>query len=202
MSYWAIWLIIVILLIAIEAMTINLVSIWFIASGIVSLFVSLLSDSFFIQFAIFVILGIVLLILTRANLLKKIENKKEKTNLDLVIGMEGFVTQKIKKNTIGEVKVAGKLWSAVSNTTINEEEIVKVKEIQGVKIVVEKVLDDSLKEEEVQKVIEKTDLPEKKETTKKTTTKKTTTKKRNDLPKKSGQKNTSKRSSVKKKESE
>lgn len=202
MSYWAIWLIIVILLIAIEAMTINLVSIWFIASGIVSLFVSLLSDSFFIQFAIFVVLGIVLLILTRANLLKKIENKKEKTNLDLVIGMEGFVTQKIRKNTIGEVKVAGKLWSAVSNTTINEEEIVKVKEIQGVKIVVEKVLDDSLKEEEVKKVIEKTDLPEKKETTKKTTTKKTTTKKRNDLPKKSGQKNTSKRSSVKKKESE
>ena len=41
MSYWVMWLVIVILLTIIEASTVNLVSIWFIASGIVSLFVSL-----------------------------------------------------------------------------------------------------------------------------------------------------------------
>ena len=101
MSYWAIWLVIVILLAIMEAATVNLVSVWFIASGIVSLFLSLFVESFFIQFGVFVILGIILLLLTRPMLLKMIENKEHKTNLDRIIGMEGIVTSKIQKNIKG-----------------------------------------------------------------------------------------------------
>ncbi len=143
MSYWVIWLMIVILLIIIEAMTVNLVSAWFIASGIVSLFVSLLCDSFFIQFGVFVLLGILLLIFTRASLLQKMEARKEKTNLDLVLDKVGIVTQKITKNTVGEVKVDGKFWSAISDRVIPVDAHVLVKEIQGVKLVVEKIVEET-----------------------------------------------------------
>ncbi len=133
-----IWLIIIIFLIILELMTVNLVSIWFIASGIVSLIVSLFFDNFFLEFAIFVILGLILLIKTKTILEKYLNSKKEATNLDRVIGMNAIVTSDIKKNSVGEVKVDGKKWSAISNNDYKIGDEVEVLKITGVKLVVGK----------------------------------------------------------------
>lgn len=138
MEMWMIWLVIVFLLIIAEVSTINLVSIWFIASGIVSLIVSIYVDNFYIQFAIFVILGIILLLTTRSFLERLIKPKKETTNLDRVIGMEAVVTEPIKKHTVGEVKVDGKRWSAISEEEFKVGDEVIVLEISGVKLMVRK----------------------------------------------------------------
>ena len=132
------WLAIMIILGFIEVITINLVSIWFIISAFVSLIISFFTDNFVIQFGVFVILGIILMITTRKTLEKKLV-KKEKTNLDRVIGMEGIITEDVTKHTIGEVKVAGKKWSCVSDKTIKKGSIVKILKIEGVKLKVEKV---------------------------------------------------------------
>ena len=137
MELWAMWLVVVILLTILEFATINLVSIWFIASGILALASSFITDSIAIQFSIFVVFGIIFLILTK----KFINNNKEesKTNLDRIIGMEGIVTETIKPNKVGEVKVDGKTWSAISDVEIQEESIIKVNKINGVKLEVEEV---------------------------------------------------------------
>lgn len=135
---WIAWLIIIILLTFLEVATVNLVSIWFVMSAIVSLFVSFAIDSFYIQFAIFVCLGIILMLLTRPYLVKKLTNKKESTNLDRVIGTEGIVTEEITKLKVGEVKVDGKRWSAISNELIKVGEEVIIERIDGVKLVVRK----------------------------------------------------------------
>ena len=52
------WLIIIILLSIIEAFTINLVSIWFIVSGIITLVISLFTNNIIIQIAVFILLGV------------------------------------------------------------------------------------------------------------------------------------------------
>ena len=52
--------------------------------------------------------------------------------------MKGIVTEEIKKNVIGEVKVDGKKWSAISNKKIEVGEEVIVDAIEGVKLVVRK----------------------------------------------------------------
>lgn len=135
---WITWLIIVILLTILEVITINLVSVWFIVSGIVSLFLSFVIDSFYIQFMVFVCLGLVLMLLTRSYLVKKLSKKKVSTNLDRVIGMEGIVTEEITKFKIGEVKVDGKKWSAIANEKIKVGEEVTVDSIDGVKLIVRK----------------------------------------------------------------
>lgn len=135
---WITWLIIVILLTILEAITINLVSVWFIVSGIVSLFLSFVIDSFYIQFSIFVCLGLILMLLTRPYLVKKLSKKKVSTNLDRVIGMEGIVTEEITKFKIGEVKVDGKKWSAMANEKIKVGEEVIIDKIDGVKLIVRK----------------------------------------------------------------
>lgn len=138
MDMWILWLIIVILLTFLEVITINLVSIWFIASALVSLFLSFMIDSFYIEFAVFVLLGLVLMLITRPILLKKMPRKDVKTNLDRVIGTEGIVTEEIAKHKIGEVKVDGKHWSAISDTKIEVGATIIVESIDGVKLCVRK----------------------------------------------------------------
>lgn len=134
-----IWLGVVIALTLIECMTVDLVTIWFVASGLVTLVLSLFIDNYFIQFLVFVVLGVILLVTTRKYLVKLIDNKKIKTNLDRVVGMNAIVTEEITKNSPGEVKVDGKRWTAVANKKIKVDSTVKVLEINGVKLKVEEV---------------------------------------------------------------
>ena len=131
------WLVIILLLSFVEVATVNLVTVWFIASALVSLLLAFLNVNFIVQFAVFVILGVILLLTTRKFLVGLLNKNKQKTNLDRVVGMEGVVTEKITKHNPGEVKVDGKKWAAVSSKTISEGKVVRIKEIEGVKLIVE-----------------------------------------------------------------
>ena len=139
LSLWAVWLVVVILLSIIEVMTVNLVTIWFIISGIITMFVSFILNDLVSQFAIFVLGGILLMILTKPIMDEIKKTKEEKINLERVIGMKGICTSEIKKDQIGEVKVDGKLWSAISTKRITVNSEVLVEEIDGVKLVVSKI---------------------------------------------------------------
>lgn len=133
-----VWLGVVIVLAVIEALTVNLTTIWFVMSGIASLVISFITDSILIQFAVFVILGFILLIFTKPLFVKKFGPKKEKTNLDRIIGMKGYVTEEIDEDHLGAVKVDGKVWTAMSHTSIPKGSSVIIQKIEGVKLVVEK----------------------------------------------------------------
>lgn len=128
------WLMIVILLAAVEVMTVNLTTIWFVASGIVSLLLSFVIDNFFIQLAVFAFLGIILLITTRPLLTKFIGKHDVKTNVDRIIGTKGIVTENITKNSFGEVKADGKRWTAIADDEFEVDSIVKILAIDGVKL--------------------------------------------------------------------
>ena len=129
------WLIVIVILGIIEIMTTNLVSIWFVLSGLIAMCLSFITDNFIIQFGSFVLFGIVFMILTK-KFVKKVSNT-EKTNIDRIIGMKGKVTEKIEKDGIGEVKVDGKLWSAYSDKEIKVGSTIKVLSINSVKLKVE-----------------------------------------------------------------
>lgn len=134
-----VWLGIVILLTIIELMTVNLTTIWFVVSGLVSLCISFTNNNFAFQFGVFVVLGIILLITTRPFLQKFLVREKEKTNVDRIIGMKGIVTEEITRKVIGEVKVDGKKWSAYADKKIKVGSTVKVLSIEGAKIKVEEM---------------------------------------------------------------
>ncbi len=135
---WIVWLIIAVALAVIELVTINLVCVWFVVSAVAAIFVSLATDSIVIQLAVFVIAGVVLMLLTRPMLMKRLGKSNEKTNLDRVVGMQGIVTESIEPLKVGEVKVDGKLWSAVSDILIEKDEVVEIVSIDGVKLNVKK----------------------------------------------------------------
>lgn len=132
-----IWFTIALVLGIIEVSTCNLVSIWFVISALAAMLTTFITDSLYIQIAVFVILGIVLIPISK-KIYKRIKSNNEKTNFDRIIGMKGIVTEDITKDNIGEVKVDGKRWSAYSDTNISVGDPVKVLSINSVKIKVEK----------------------------------------------------------------
>ena len=131
------WLIVILVLTFIEVITINLVTIWYVASAIVALIVSFFIGDFTIQLAIFVILGTIFLFTTRKTLNKFLKEKTTKTNIDRIVGMTGIVTEDIDKNKIGAVKVDGKEWSAYADKKIEKGKNIKVLEINSTKLRVE-----------------------------------------------------------------
>ena len=132
------WICAIIVLAIIEAISVGLTTIWFVVSGIVALIVSFFCDNFLIQFGIFVVLGVILLITTRPLLKKFIKVDNVKTNLDRVVGMDGIVTEEIVPFELGEVKVDGKKWSAISDEKIEKDSTIVVLDIDGVKLKVKK----------------------------------------------------------------
>lgn len=134
-----IWLGIVIILIFIEVITVGLTTVWFVISGFASLILSLFIDSIELEFAVFVLGGVLLLITTRPYLVKKLHVRESRTNLDRVIGMKGTVTENINILKPGEVKVDGKRWTAIADSEIKVGTTVEVLEIVGVKIKVKEI---------------------------------------------------------------
>lgn len=134
-----IWAIAFVLFLLLELSTsMALISIWFSASALITLIVSLFVDSPLIQCIIFVVASAVLLVLTRP-LVNKLRKKHVETNANLNVGKIASVTKEIKDPASpGRVRLEGVDWMAIS--THGEEfsvgESVKVDKVDGAKLFV------------------------------------------------------------------
>lgn len=137
-----IWLVICVILVIIECTTINLVSIWFAIGALLASIASIFIDVVWIQVAIFVVSSILAFVALKPLASKLINKKVERTNLDRVIGEVGIVTEDITKLEPGEVKVAGKRWSAVSEKKIKKDSKVEILSIDGVKLHVKEIKEE------------------------------------------------------------
>lgn len=140
-AFW--WLIIFIVLLALELATLGLTTIWFALGAVVAFVASLLGGSFEVQLALFVIVSFVLLIFTRPLLMNRINNKTVKTNAEGLVGQLAKVTATVDNlQGNGTAMVNGQEWTARSsdaNVCIEAGQMVRIKEIQGVKLIVEPV---------------------------------------------------------------
>lgn len=132
------WLILFIILLLIEIFTVGLVSIWFAIGAIVAMVSSFFIESIVIQGIIFVTTSILALLCTKKFIQKFRKGGIIPTNLDRAIGKSGEVLERITPGSTGQVKVLGNIWSAVSSFELEVGEKVIVKQIDGVKLIVEK----------------------------------------------------------------
>ena len=142
MSMSTMWLILLIAFIVAEAATsFAMVSIWFCLGAIVAIIAARAGASFVWQFTLFVVVSVASLLLAKP-FVKRINLRKEATNLDAIIGGVAMVTEAISNvDEKGWVKIDGKLWTArsIDGSVIEEGTKVKVIKIQGVKLFVEKI---------------------------------------------------------------
>lgn len=144
-SYAVWWLILFIVLIIVEAATLNLVTIWFAIGALLAMFAALLGAPVYFQVVIFVISSAIMLAFTKPIVQNLLKVKKERTNADRVIGELGIVVEKIDPvNSTGQVKVGGQIWTArsIDDAVIEVNEKVEVKKISGVKLFVKRYLKD------------------------------------------------------------
>ena len=117
------WLVLLIIFAASEAVTVGLTSIWFAAGALAALVAALLGGAVWIQITLFLAVSLV-----------------ERTNADRVIGAEAQVTEDIDNiHGKGAVVIRGMAWSARSQDggPIAAGTLVRVLRIEGVKVFVE-----------------------------------------------------------------
>ncbi len=132
-----IWLALIAVFLVLEAGTVALVSIWFALGAAAALVACMLGAAMWLQIAIFLAVSGLLLAL----LWKKVRAKSTaaKTNVDSVIGAEGYVTEPIDNlSYTGRVKLGGITWAArsTSGEPLAEGSLVKVDRVEGVKVFV------------------------------------------------------------------
>lgn len=135
------WLILTVVFIIAEAVTFQLVSIWFAIGSIAALITQLAGGDLLLQTIIFVAVTVICLAATRP-FIRKIRAKAVSTNVDRVIGQRAIVTEKIDNiENVGQVKVNGMVWSARStdDVAIAKDKAVKVEKIEGVKLLVSEI---------------------------------------------------------------
>lgn len=136
------WLIVFALTIFLESSTNALIAIWFAPSAIVCMLLSLFNVHIGAQISVFIILSVILMLLFYKKLRDNIAAKSEKTNLDALIGKTAVVEEDIEPLGVGRVKVGGISWSAYiapDAQTVTKGEYVIIKEINGVKLLCEKI---------------------------------------------------------------
>ena len=124
-----------------EAVTYQLLSIWFVIGAIGGLIAAMCGVDFYVQMAVFLAISILLLILLRPVSMKLIKKQDFKSNADSLIGKSILLTQEVNniKGT-GQGKVNGMVWTVRSETdeTIAAGELAEIKRIEGVKLIVKK----------------------------------------------------------------
>ena len=132
------WFILFIILLLIEIFTVGLVSIWFAIGAVVAMVSAFFIESVIIQGIIFVGTSILALLCTKKFIQRFRMTGIIPTNLDRAIGKNGEVLEKIIPGSTGQVKVLGNIWSAISSSEIEVGQRIIVKQIDGVKLIVEK----------------------------------------------------------------
>ena len=133
------WIALAVVFSVIEALTAQIVTVWFAVGSIGSIIANVLGASPLIQMIIFVLISLLTLIIARPYLRKFTKTKVQPTNLDMCIGKEAIVTEEIN-NTLGtgQAKIRGTMWTARSknDSVIPEGSLVIVESIEGVKLIV------------------------------------------------------------------
>ena len=132
------WLALIVVLIIIEAATVSLTTIWLAGGALVAFIFALFELPLWTQVVAFLAVSVILLAFTRPIAVKYFKSKIQKTNTDALIGTNGLVIMDIFEHKLGQVKIRGQIWTAVSeddcDIPVNTEVVVVA--IEGVKLVV------------------------------------------------------------------
>ena len=133
------WIVLLILLIVVEAVTAQMVTIWFAAGAVAAIVAELLNAQVWLQWVVFIAVSAIALVATRPLVRKLTKTKVQPTNADRCIGQTAVVMQEIDNVAgKGQVHVNGVTWTARSadGSVIGKDEKVTVEKIDGVKLIV------------------------------------------------------------------
>lgn len=143
MNMTYVWLGVIVLSLVVEAITVQMMAVWFAPAGLVALILALAGAPVWPQVLIFIVTAAICVATLYRKLRKNIKEKCEKTNIDALIGAIAVVEEDIPQFGNGRVKIKGISWLATSDTEIKIGTRVKVISIDGVTVRCEPVYEKS-----------------------------------------------------------
>lgn len=141
MSFTTIWLSIFVACIVIEIATMGLFTIWFAGGSLIAALVVAVGGPLWLQIALFFVISLVLLYLTRPIAVKYFNKDRVKTNAESLVGQQAIVISEINNlQGVGQVTVNGQEWSARNvkgDKELTVGSVVIIRAISGVKLMVE-----------------------------------------------------------------
>ena len=137
-----IWLGILAVLLVIEGLTTALTTIWFAGGALIAAIAALLGLGIVPQLLLFFCVSLILLFFTRPVAMRLMNKNTEKTNVEGLLGKTAVVIQKIDNLAqTGQVRINDIEWMARTSddsVTIPEGTVVVIRQVHGVKLIVEK----------------------------------------------------------------
>ncbi|MBQ8947620.1 MAG: NfeD family protein [Lachnospiraceae bacterium] len=142
-----IWIIALVVLILVELLTMGLTTVWFAGGSLVGLLLAVLGAPVWAQLIAALVVSLILLLTTRPIAIKYFNKDRVRTNAESLIGHMAVVMTDIDNlEGVGLVNVGGQEWSARSSddsTVIPAGSVVRILSISGVKLIVEKSVQDN-----------------------------------------------------------
>ena len=132
---WLIWLGLMIAFGAVEAATVNMVSVWFVGGALVALITQLLGGSVRLQIVLFLAVSTVLLAALRPFVRKFVTPRRTATNADMVLGREAYLLETADNlRGTGTLKLDGKTWTvrSASEEVLQAGTLVRIVKLEGV----------------------------------------------------------------------
>ena len=142
MPLWVIWLIASGVMLILEIFTVSFFLFFPGIAAFVAFICAILGTPMEAQVIVFILSTILMIIFIRPIVVRLFKTKDVQMNSKSIISKNAIVIKAIDNiNKAGQVKVAGEIWSAISNDNepIEIDSMVIVESIDGVKLVVKKV---------------------------------------------------------------
>ncbi len=141
LTFMILWFVIIIGSAVVEVLTMDLTSVWFSLGALVAFLLGLVGVHPIIQLIVFILVSVALLLSVRPIAKNYFRTNIISTNSDRLVGKTALCTKVIEEGARGEVKVDGKIWTAIAHdgSAIEEGQKVEILAIEGVKLIVVKV---------------------------------------------------------------
>ena len=133
-----IWILIAIVFIILELTTNTFVLLWFGIGAVAAAVLNYLGFDIYIQFIVFVMVSVILIISTRKFANKIAPESSKKTTAERLIGKKAKVLRQIDDDTF-VVSVSGEEWSAHTNDSVDIGDTVKVVGINSIILIIERI---------------------------------------------------------------
>ena len=133
-----IWILIAIVFILLELTTNTFVLLWFGIGAVAAAVLNYLGFDIYIQFIVFVVVSVILIISTRKFANRITPESSKKTTAERLIGKKAKVLRQIDDNTF-VVSVGGEEWSAHTNDSVDIGGNVKVVGINSIILIIERI---------------------------------------------------------------
>ena len=142
MNMTMVWLLALVLLLIIEFLTLSLTTIWFAGGALIALIATECGAPVVVQVIVFLAVSFLVLFLLRPSAVRYYNSKREKTNVNALIGKEAKITETVnnRENT-GVAIINGQEWTArakYDNDILEVGTWAFIEEITGVKLILSK----------------------------------------------------------------